>query len=262
MQLEDLVVVSPDAGRVKLAKKFAEKIGAELAILNKERPAQQVAEIAYVIGDVQGKTAVIVDDMIDTAGTLRAAAETVSDEGAARVFAGATHAVLSGDAYENLASSRVRGDRRHRHDPAAARRARQHPRALVRRPAHRLDPPHLHRRLRRRACSAARTSCSERRARLQDAARPHRRGAADGPRRRPAGGHRRRRSTTGPSCPILLDLLAEAEERAGASVLRRWLRAAGPAGRPLELLLARDFAGFEDALATLAERGFVLRGGG
>src|SRR5204863_4483224 len=69
MHLEDLVVVSPDAGRVKLAKKFAEKVGAELAILNKERPAQQVAEIAYVIGNVKGKTAVIVDDMIDTAGT-------------------------------------------------------------------------------------------------------------------------------------------------------------------------------------------------
>jgi ribose-phosphate pyrophosphokinase len=105
LELDDLVVVSPDAGRVKLAKKFAEKVGAELAILNKERPAQQVAEIAYVIGEVKGKTAVIVDDIIDTAGTLRAAAETVKDEGAARVFAAATHPVLSGNAYENLAAS-------------------------------------------------------------------------------------------------------------------------------------------------------------
>jgi ribose-phosphate pyrophosphokinase len=105
MQLDDLVVVSPDAGRVKLAKKFAEKVGAELAILNKERPAQQVAEIAYVIGDVKDKTAVIVDDIIDTAGTLRAAGETVKDEGATRVFAAATHPVLSGNAYENLAAS-------------------------------------------------------------------------------------------------------------------------------------------------------------
>jgi ribose-phosphate pyrophosphokinase len=104
--LEDLVVVSPDAGRVKLAKKFAAKIGAELAILNKERPAAQVAEIGYVIGDVKGKTAVIVDDMIDTAGTLKAAAQTVLDEGAARVYAAATHAVLSGNAFENLASSK------------------------------------------------------------------------------------------------------------------------------------------------------------
>jgi ribose-phosphate pyrophosphokinase len=105
MQLDDLVVVSPDAGRVKLAKKFADKLGAELAILNKERPAQQVAEIAYVIGDVRGKTAVIIDDIVDTAGTLRAAAETVKDEGAHRIFAAATHAVLSGKAFANLAAS-------------------------------------------------------------------------------------------------------------------------------------------------------------
>jgi ribose-phosphate pyrophosphokinase len=105
LHLEDLVVVSPDVGRVKLAKKFAEKVGAELAILNKERPAHQVAEIAYVIGDVKGRNAVIVDDMIDTAGTLRAAAETVMDEGANRVLAAATHPVLSGAAFENLAAS-------------------------------------------------------------------------------------------------------------------------------------------------------------
>ena len=104
-RLEDLVVVAPDAGRVKLNKKFAEKIGAELAILNKERPAQQVAEIGYVIGDVKGKTAVIVDDIIDTAGTLKAAAQTVRDAGATRVFAAATHAVFSGNAWENLAAA-------------------------------------------------------------------------------------------------------------------------------------------------------------
>jgi ribose-phosphate pyrophosphokinase len=103
--LSDLVVVAPDAGRVKLNKKFASKIGAELAILDKERPAQQVAEIGYVIGDVRGKTAIIVDDIIDTAGTLKAAAQTVLDEGAARVYAAATHPVLSGNAFENLSSS-------------------------------------------------------------------------------------------------------------------------------------------------------------
>ena len=105
LRLDDLVVVSPDAGRVKLAQKFAEKVGAELAILNKERPAHQVAEIAYVIGDVRDKTAVIVDDIINTAGTLRAAGETVKDEGAHRVFACATHGVFSGNAWENLAAS-------------------------------------------------------------------------------------------------------------------------------------------------------------
>jgi ribose-phosphate pyrophosphokinase len=103
--LTDLVVVAPDAGRVKLNKKFASKVGAELAILDKERPAQQVAEIGYVIGDVKGKTAVLVDDMIDTAGTLRAAAQTVLDEGASRVYAAATHPILSGNAFENLAAS-------------------------------------------------------------------------------------------------------------------------------------------------------------
>jgi ribose-phosphate pyrophosphokinase len=103
--LTDLVVVAPDAGRVKLNKKFASKIGAELAILDKERPAQQVAEIGYVIGDVRDKTAIIVDDIIDTAGTLKAAAQTVLDEGASRVYAAATHPVLSGNAFENLASS-------------------------------------------------------------------------------------------------------------------------------------------------------------
>jgi ribose-phosphate pyrophosphokinase len=100
-----LVVVAPDAGRVKLNKQFATRMGAGLAILDKERPQQQVAEIGHVIGDVRGKTAIIVDDIIDTAGTLRAAGEAVVRAGAARVFAAATHAVFSGRAYENLAAS-------------------------------------------------------------------------------------------------------------------------------------------------------------
>jgi hypothetical protein len=62
-----------------------------------------------------------------------------------------------------------------------------------------------------------------------------------------------------PELPILLDLLAEAEEQAGAPVLRRWVRATGPTGRPIDHLLARDFAAFENDLATLAQRGFILR---
>jgi ribose-phosphate pyrophosphokinase len=103
--LEDLVVVAPDAGRVKLNKRFASKIGADLAILNKDRPAQQVAEISYVIGDVAGKTALLVDDIIDTAGTLKAAAQAVHDAGARRVYAAATHGVFSGNAWENLAAA-------------------------------------------------------------------------------------------------------------------------------------------------------------
>ncbi len=100
---EELVIVSPDAGRVKTARNFARRVGTHWAVMEKERPAQQVAEIGYVVGDVKGKTAVLVDDMIDTAGTLCAAAQTVLDEGAARVIACATHGVFSGPAYERLA---------------------------------------------------------------------------------------------------------------------------------------------------------------
>jgi ribose-phosphate pyrophosphokinase len=103
--LSDLVVVAPDAGRVKLNKNFASKIGAELAILDKERPAQQVAEIGYVIGDVRDRTAVIVDDIIDTAGTLAAAGLAVHDAGARQVYAAATHPVMSGKAFSNLSGA-------------------------------------------------------------------------------------------------------------------------------------------------------------
>ncbi len=106
MGLKDLVVVAPDAGRVKLNKKFASKLGADLAILDKERPAQQVAEIGHIIGDVKGKTAIIVDDIIDTATTLRVAGQAVLDAGAQTVYAAATHPVMSGPAFENLAASR------------------------------------------------------------------------------------------------------------------------------------------------------------
>jgi ribose-phosphate pyrophosphokinase len=105
LELDDLVIVSPDVGRVKLNHKFAETIGADLALMTKERPAQQVAEVGYIIGDVKGKTAVLVDDIIDTAGTLRAAAQTVLDEGAARVFAACTHPVFSGPAFDRLADA-------------------------------------------------------------------------------------------------------------------------------------------------------------
>ncbi|AUI53742.1 ribose-phosphate diphosphokinase [Arthrobacter crystallopoietes] len=102
---DDLVIVAPDAGRVKLNKQFASQIGAGLAILDKERPQQQVAEINTVIGDVRGKTAIVIDDIIDTAGTLCAAGEALNRAGARRVFAAATHGVFSGRAFENLATS-------------------------------------------------------------------------------------------------------------------------------------------------------------
>ena len=106
---ENLVIIAPDAGRVKLVRKFAQKVGAPYALMEKERPAQQVAEIGYVIGDVKGKTAVIVDDIIDTGGTLAAAAQTVLDEGAEKVYAVATHGLFSGQAYEVLAASPLAG---------------------------------------------------------------------------------------------------------------------------------------------------------
>jgi ribose-phosphate pyrophosphokinase len=104
---EELVVVSPDAGRVKMARNFARKLGVHWAVMEKERPAQQVAVTGYVVGDVKGKTAILVDDMIDTAGTLAAAAETVVKEGAARVIACATHGVFSGPAFERLEESAI-----------------------------------------------------------------------------------------------------------------------------------------------------------
>ena len=104
---DELVIVSPDAGRVKTARNFARRVGTQWAVMEKERPAQAVAEIGYVVGDVKGKTAVLVDDMIATAGTLTAAAQTELDEGAARVISVATHGVFSGNAYERLANSAI-----------------------------------------------------------------------------------------------------------------------------------------------------------
>jgi ribose-phosphate pyrophosphokinase len=103
----NLVIVAPDAGRVKLTRKFAQKVGVDYALLEKDRPAQQVAEIGYVIGQekVEGRRAVIVDDIIDTGGTLAAGAQTVIDAGASEVYAVATHGLFSGRAFETLAAS-------------------------------------------------------------------------------------------------------------------------------------------------------------
>jgi ribose-phosphate pyrophosphokinase len=106
---EDLAIVAPDAGRVKLVRNFARKVGAPYALMEKERPAQGVAEIGRVIGDVKDKTAVIVDDIIATGGTLNAAAQTVLDEGATKVYAVATHGLFSGNAYEVLSEGPLSG---------------------------------------------------------------------------------------------------------------------------------------------------------
>jgi len=105
VETADVVVVSADAGRVKLAKKFAEMLGADLALITKERPEQQEAEATNVIGRVRGKICILLDDMIDTAGTLCAGGQALLDHGATRVFACATHPVFSGRALERLEAS-------------------------------------------------------------------------------------------------------------------------------------------------------------
>jgi ribose-phosphate pyrophosphokinase len=102
---DDVVVVSADAGRVKLAKKFSEMLGGQLALITKERPGHQEAEVTNVIGRVRGKVCILLDDMIDTAGTLCAGGVSLTEEGATRVFASATHAVFSGPALERLSKS-------------------------------------------------------------------------------------------------------------------------------------------------------------
>lgn len=104
-QLEDLVVVSPDVGGVARARALAKRLNdAPLAIIDKRRQAHNVAEVMNVIGDVRGKTAVLVDDMIDTAGTILEGAKILRKEGARQVYACATHAVFSPPAIERLSS--------------------------------------------------------------------------------------------------------------------------------------------------------------
>jgi ribose-phosphate pyrophosphokinase len=104
-QLEDIVVVSPDVGGVARARAFAKKLNdAPLAIIDKRRQVHNVAEVMNVIGDVAGKTAILVDDMIDTAGTISEGARILRQQGARQVYACATHAVFSGQAVERLSS--------------------------------------------------------------------------------------------------------------------------------------------------------------
>jgi ribose-phosphate pyrophosphokinase len=104
-QLADVVVVSPDVGGVARARAFAKKLDdAPLAIIDKRRQAHNVAEVLNVIGDVRGKTAILVDDMIDTAGTITEGARLLRQEGASQVYACVTHAVLSPPAVERLSS--------------------------------------------------------------------------------------------------------------------------------------------------------------
>jgi ribose-phosphate pyrophosphokinase len=99
------VVVSPDAGGVERARAYAKRLGAGLAIIDKRRDRPNVSEVMHLIGDVEGKDAILIDDMIDTAGTLTQAASAVKKRGARRVVAAASHAVFSGPAIGRIAES-------------------------------------------------------------------------------------------------------------------------------------------------------------
>jgi len=107
MQLPNLTVVSPDAGGVERARFFAKKVDAALAIVDKRRTDMNVAEVMHVIGDVRGRTCLIIDDIIDTAGTLVKTADALMSAGASKVFACASHPVLSGPAIERISKSQL-----------------------------------------------------------------------------------------------------------------------------------------------------------
>lgn len=108
LNLEDVVVVSPDLGGVTRARNFANELDAPIAIIEKRRPKPNVSEVMNVIGDVEGKTCILVDDIIDTAGTICHAAEYLTEKGGAKkVYGCATHGVLSGPAVERLISSKL-----------------------------------------------------------------------------------------------------------------------------------------------------------
>jgi ribose-phosphate pyrophosphokinase len=105
--LENICVVSPDVGRAKACKKLADMLDASLAIMHKGRPDHNVAEITHVIGEVEGKTCIVADDMIDTAGSVTEGARALLNKGATKVYVCATHGIFSPPAYERIESSPV-----------------------------------------------------------------------------------------------------------------------------------------------------------
>lgn len=104
---DDVVVVSPDLGSVTRARKFADRLHAPIAIIDKRRPKANVSEIMNIIGDVEGKRCILIDDMIDTAGTIANAANALKDLGATAVYACCTHGVLSGPAFDRINNSAI-----------------------------------------------------------------------------------------------------------------------------------------------------------
>ncbi len=105
--LDDIVVVSPDHGGVIRARRMADRLKAPIGIIDKRRPKPNVAEVMNIIGEIEGKTAIIIDDIIDTAGTIQLAADALVEKGAKAVYACATHPVLSGPAIERIENSRI-----------------------------------------------------------------------------------------------------------------------------------------------------------
>ncbi|GGE84618.1 ribose-phosphate diphosphokinase [Priestia taiwanensis] len=106
--LEDIVIVSPDHGGVTRARKMADRLKAPIAIIDKRRPRPNVAEVMNIIGNVEGKTAILIDDIIDTAGTITLAANALVECGAKAVYACCTHPVLSGPAIERIENSNIK----------------------------------------------------------------------------------------------------------------------------------------------------------
>jgi ribose-phosphate pyrophosphokinase len=104
----DIVIVSPDHGGVTRARKMAERLKAPIAIIDKRRPRPNVAEVMNIVGNIEGKIAILIDDIIDTAGTITLAANALVENGAAEVYACCTHAVLSGPAIERIQNSKIK----------------------------------------------------------------------------------------------------------------------------------------------------------
>ena len=108
LNIEDLVVVSPDMGGVTRARSLAEKLGVPLAIIDKRRPMPNVSEIMNIIGEIKDKNVIMIDDIIDTAGTISNGATALVERGAKSVYVSCTHAILSGPAYERLANAPIK----------------------------------------------------------------------------------------------------------------------------------------------------------
>ncbi|SFD73040.1 ribose-phosphate pyrophosphokinase [Lentibacillus persicus] len=108
MEFEDIIVVSPDHGGVTRARKMADYLKAPIGIIDKRRPRPNVSEVMNIVGNIEGKTAILIDDIIDTAGTITAAADALVENGAKEVYACCTHSVLSGPALQRINDSKIK----------------------------------------------------------------------------------------------------------------------------------------------------------